>query len=621
MATSEAQAAPEPMAVDEGEELAPAPLLSLSLLQVVKTAQAQHGLRHSDYTRYRQYCTRKLHRLYKAVKLTHGRGKYLQRKLDASTVTEVGHLLIPLVGAERCWSQAMEMRAQLEKEPLSYKRQHMIRRLAKAAQLAGQLSDLASKRCDDGTALETEAYALYMAGNLLFEKQQWEAALAKLARAKSVYQELARLGSPEQQALLHKQLDDLAAPISFCKYKLKKSNDDDADSLTVPDSPSAKVIQSKLESLAAQQGAQQSSSGKGVSAIAWRGNTTVVSAERVRLTLAQALDLSKQVDEAKAANKPLAEMLELYDSLIAAFNEAKGYVRHSISGGRANEASSGVDELKALDVTVTGLQLERTIERGQALVADTRARYESSSQSEPTVQKVVKKKKGKQDKGGPAKAEDVVRLYESLMGHVKELSENAARLGGAAGEILLEECTAKRATFQALRCFYAARSYLASGKPLEALGLFQRTAERAGQAEAAWDDLERPSTEALAELASLKAQCQAWRCAAHAECIGQRILAEQEAQEGIDKLGLDAKPAASARYLVDNLDRWESFAGGEGRPARLCPVPPRLAPVAVRPFMLDSALNYIRAPPLDHRTAKEEAKSTFSRIFTWGAKK
>lgn len=60
---------------------------------------------------------------------------------------------------------------------------------------------------------------------------------------RSVYQELARLGSPEQQALLHKQLDDLAAPISFCKYKLKLSSDDDADGLSVPDSPSSKVIQ------------------------------------------------------------------------------------------------------------------------------------------------------------------------------------------------------------------------------------------------------------------------------------------------------------------------------------------------------------------------------------------
>lgn len=66
---------------------------------------------------------------------------------------------------------------------------------------------------------------------------------------RSVYQELARLGSPEQQALLHKQLDDLGAPISFCKYKLKLSNDDDAGGLSVPDSPSAKVIQVKYEYL------------------------------------------------------------------------------------------------------------------------------------------------------------------------------------------------------------------------------------------------------------------------------------------------------------------------------------------------------------------------------------
>ncbi len=42
---------------------------------------------------------------------------------------------------------------------------------------------------------------------------------------------------------------------------------------------------------------------------------------------------------------------------------------------------------------------------------------------------------------------------------------------------------------------------------------------------------------------------QAWQCAAHAECIGQRILAEEEAQEGIDKLGLDVKPAGALMRL------------------------------------------------------------------------
>lgn len=36
-----------------------------------------------------------------------------------------------------------------------------------------------------------------------------------------------------------------------------------------------------------------------------------------------------------------------------------------------------------------------------------------------------------------------MRVYDALVGYTKELAENAARLGGAAGEVLLEECAAK----------------------------------------------------------------------------------------------------------------------------------------------------------------------------------
>jgi hypothetical protein len=49
----------------------------------------------------------------------------------------------------------------------------------------------------------------------------------------------------------------------------------------------------------------------------------------------------------------------------------------------------------------------------------------------------------KLDKSGPPKAEEVVRAYDNVIGHVKELSETAARLGGSAGETLLEESTAQ----------------------------------------------------------------------------------------------------------------------------------------------------------------------------------
>lgn len=37
----------------------------------------------------------------------------------------------------------------------------------------------------------------------------------------------------------------------------------------------------------------------------------------------------------------------------------------------------------------------------------------------------------------------LVRLFDALLGNVKDLTEVAGQLGGAAGEYLLDECAAK----------------------------------------------------------------------------------------------------------------------------------------------------------------------------------
>lgn len=47
-----------------------------------------------------------------------------------------------------------------------------------------QLADLALARADGRTGLEAQAYALWMAGSLAFEREHWEAALAKLSRSR-----------------------------------------------------------------------------------------------------------------------------------------------------------------------------------------------------------------------------------------------------------------------------------------------------------------------------------------------------------------------------------------------------------------------------------------------------
>ncbi|GJZ02946.1 signal recognition particle subunit SRP68 [Tanacetum coccineum] len=110
------------------------PKFSINVLQLLKSSRMHHGLKFSDYTRYRRYCSARLRRLYKSLKFTHGRGKYAKKSVTASTVTEVRKGRRP----------AMEKK-QLPDGPNARQRSYLI---------------------------EAEAYASYMKGILLFEQDQ-----------------------------------------------------------------------------------------------------------------------------------------------------------------------------------------------------------------------------------------------------------------------------------------------------------------------------------------------------------------------------------------------------------------------------------------------------------------
>ena len=55
-----------------------------------------------------------------------------------------------------------------------------------------------------------------------------------------------------------------------------------------------------------------------------------------RVTLAQGLELGREVDAAKAGDRPLSERIGLYDGMLPALNEAKSSVRQSITAGGAS---------------------------------------------------------------------------------------------------------------------------------------------------------------------------------------------------------------------------------------------------------------------------------------------
>ena len=130
---------------EEPPSLEGMPQLSLEIFNLIKSSHAQHGLRHGDYVRYRQYCTRRLHRLRKAVGLMQGKGRFQRRTLEPHMVKEEKHLMLPLYMAERAWSYAMALkRENTSAEPRP--RFHLQHRLNKAAKWSAELKALCSTR-------------------------------------------------------------------------------------------------------------------------------------------------------------------------------------------------------------------------------------------------------------------------------------------------------------------------------------------------------------------------------------------------------------------------------------------------------------------------------------------
>ena len=124
----------------------------MKLLPLTKSLQSKHGLRHGDYQRYRGYCSRRLARLRKVLKIVQGERKKFTKKdvtiallEQAVTVNneisnEAKHLQVPLMNAERAWAYAMQLKFEMNTDPR--KKYHMINRLRKARNYANELEQL-----------------------------------------------------------------------------------------------------------------------------------------------------------------------------------------------------------------------------------------------------------------------------------------------------------------------------------------------------------------------------------------------------------------------------------------------------------------------------------------------
>ncbi|KAM7272999.1 hypothetical protein ACFE04_027663 [Oxalis oulophora] len=604
------------------------PKFSINVLQLLKSAQMQHGLRHGDYTRYRRYCSARLRRLYKSLKFTHGRGKYNKRAINESTITDVRFLHMVLYTAERAWSHAMEKR-QLPDGPNARQRQYLIGRLKKAVKWASLFSHLCSIKGDSRTNLEAEAYASYMKGNLLFEQDiNWDTALMHFKSARAVYEELGKYGDLENQVVCRERVEELEPSIRYCLHKIGDSNVKASELLKIGEmeGPALDLFKAKLEAVMAEARSQQAAS---LTEFNWLGHRFPISNAKSRVAILKAQELEKDLHGPSADSLSGEKRLAIFDKIFSAYHEARSCIRSDLVS--AGNTESMKDDLNGLDKAVSAVLGQRTIERNQLLVTIAKS-------------KLNKRRDDKNEK--VTKPEELVRLYDLLLQNTADLSDlvSSGRDRKPEEIAFADECECKSLAFRAQRygsfnwmlesvrycplhrlnllcneegCFYLARSYSLAGKRAEAYSLFCRARSLTEDALKQFQAATNTDQVMIKELKTLYKDCRSSSCIEHATGIMEEEKAPENLSKKISNISIGGSQQKVEKYLVEKLDCYESAVGDSNvkSVARIERFPPSFQSIPRNPIVLDLAYSCIDFPSLDNRM-KKESKGFMSRL--WG---
>lgn len=548
--------------------------VTLPILSEITSAQSTYGLKHSDYERYRHYCTRRLSRVRKTTHLTnryqsHGH-RYAAKPVTADAVlADHRALLIPLVLAERDWAFAMDVKRTQPSGP-HRARHRVLAHLNRAVYHADNLSTLARAVADEATVLEAEAYSQGHRAALALEQEAWAVALTAYEVVEKVYTGMAGMRAGTSMATLYeRKLEEVSQAMRFCKYNLARSSgNEDTEQLLInlrsgaADASSTDAIGEKIEAALAEARRRAAVTfGK----ISWCGLDVALRSERVREAVLMA-------EEENRAFTQRSHSIDEYDKLFVVFNDAIKAVSDELHEFRASasNANDRINELELLIAYLTHHRLQRTIERNLLLVESSKSRRAS-------------------------KPEDFVRLYDNI---ITNLTDILALRGVEEDAAISNDTEARKRLFQAYRCFHLAQCYHAAALQNEAAALFDRVGVHA-----------KILTGTYAEEAqNLVALSTGMKCRARAEAF----LQDQHDINGLEELSTDDGPDQSFKVIVkktmmiNHMDDFRSFVDSErtfgdknsskGSGAQICDMPPALEAVACKPVTFDLAVDGVRMP-------------------------
>uniref|UniRef100_A0A663LLC5 Signal recognition particle subunit SRP68 n=1 Tax=Athene cunicularia TaxID=194338 RepID=A0A663LLC5_ATHCN len=557
-------------------------LTQITVLQIVKESQQQHGLRHGDFQRYRGYCSRRLRRLRKTLNFKMGnRHKFTGKKVTEEILSDNRYLLLILMDAERAWSYAMQLKQEANTEPR--KRFHLLSRLRKAVKHAEELERLCeSNRVDAKTKLEAQAYMAYLTGMLRFEHQEWKAAMEAFNKCKTIYEKLANAFTEEQAVLYNQRVEEISPNIRYCAYNIgDQSAMNELMQMRLRSGGTEGLLAEKLEALITQTRAKQAAT---MSEVEWRGRTVPVKIDKVRIFLLGLADNEAAIVQAE--NEETKE--RLFESLLSECRDAIQAVREDLKPDQKQrehslENDSGkVSNIQYLHSYLTYIKLSTAIRRNESMAK--------------SLQKaLLQQQRSEEDGKRTARPQDLIRLYDIILQNLVELTQLP---GLEEDKNFQKEIGLKTLVYKAYRCFFIAQSYVLVKKWSEALVLYERVLKYARQVQSGAGAYTN-SLKELPDVQDLITQVNAEKYSLQAAAI----LDANDTQETESPSQVkDGKPLS---------ERFETFCLDPSlvsKQVSLVHFPPGFQPIPCKPLFFDLALNHVAFPPLEDKV-EQKAKS------------
>jgi signal recognition particle subunit SRP68 len=553
---------------------------TVAVLQIIKAAQGEHGMRHSEYDRYRAYCSRRLHRIRKSLKFLHGKGKFTKKELDVNNVKDPRFLLLPLFQAERSWSYAMELKqvcVDLEDEE-GGPRKHSMSRLRKADHWAQILKKLCEDLADDRTGLEAQAYALWIRGNLNMEREHWREAIEVFMESQTINNGLAQVGSAAQKDMFRSRSEEMAPAIRFCEHNLKRSSGDDGDISDLIEMGKVEgmddMMKAKLDAVLADTLRKQAEE---LTEVEFNEQHIPIRAEKVRVAILQTQEAELELDRADGYDA----RLEAFDKLFLSYNDAVGAIakeQQELARKRFGKSDDKEKELLLLERYVNTVKTQRTMERNELIVTDLQHKLQTQEGGNTSHTKKA------------VKPDELVQMYGRLIQNLEDLEalDETEEYSESRKMIL-----ANSLTFKAFRCFYLAMVFVARKKWPEAVALYERSSNLARAAVEQHQQCDKQDTERIQMASDLVKRVRGQRCLVQAGAFLEESRLKGETSAGKVK----------GAPLLDRINEWSA----EHDTDMIIEFPPAFEPVACKPIFFDLAFNYITFPDMSEHMKKKNS--------------